>query len=41
MFNIKEYVRFIDLVGRVVANGFNPGSHNTKDFKNGTWYLLA
>ena len=21
--------------------GFNPRSHHTKDFKNGTWYLLA
>ena len=36
----------IGLVGRVFANGperpgFNPRSRHTKDFKNGTWYLLA
>ena len=24
-----------------VITGFNPGSRHTKDFKNGTWYLLA
>ena len=38
--------RLISLVGRVFANGparpgFNPQSCHIKDFKNGTWYLLA
>ena len=36
----------IGLVGRVFAKwsgrpGFNPRSHHTKNFKNGTWYLFA
>ena len=34
------------LVSRVFTNGLEdqgslPGSRHTKDFKNGTWYLLA
>ena len=35
------YELVISLVGRVFGNGFNPRSSHTKDFKNGTWYLLA
>ena len=35
----------IGLVGSVrqwlKRSGFNPRSSHTKDFKNGTWYLLA
>ena len=42
--NIKKN-RLIGLVGSVRQwsgrPGFNPRSRHTKDFKNGTWYLLA
>ena len=30
-------VEFFAIVGRMFANGLG----HTKDFKNGTWYLLA
>ena len=32
--------RLIGLVGRAGRPGFNPRLSHTKDFKNGTWYLL-
>ena len=40
-----SFNRLIGLVGRVFANGLGdqgsiPGRH-TKDFTNGTWYLLT
>ena len=43
---VWETSLLIALVSRVFANGpgnlgFNPRSCHTKDFKNGTWYLLA
>ena len=36
--------RLIGQVGRVFVNGpedLGPRSRHSKDFKNGTWYLLA
>ena len=34
--------RLIGSVGRVFGNGPRDlGSRHTKDFKNGTWYLIA
>ena len=42
----KQLISESPVMGRVFANGpedlsFNPRSRHTKDFKNGTWYLLA
>ena len=43
-YTTSESNQLIGLMGRVFANGgpgFNPKSCHTKDFKNGTRYLLA
>ena len=38
--NLSDFLgkKAIKIVGRP---GFNPRSRHTKDFKNGTWYLLT
>ena len=37
---VRKQMIIIELE-QLLETGFNPMSRHTKDFKNGTWYLLA